>query len=195
MKGKKIFSASGRIISGCRKLISRPELAAALLICLSSCGGPALRKEPTSEPDQYHADRDIAMTVASIADAIRVGEPLDTAEYNFEGVMTDGAGRPLYADLRGAPGIWDVDVLSDSKAVMSNVDLGDLLPDDLKSYLASSLELSDDDIVDALRLEEGDEELEMIEYDMRGCRLRIETRKGMSASGIEAPLMRLTISD
>ncbi len=177
---------------------ARIGIAFGLAAIAVGCGGQgkteASRHSAEAAKEEYHADRDIAMTVSSIADAIRVGEPLDTLGYNFEGILTDGTGRPIYSDLRGAPGIWDVDVLNERMAVVSNLDLGDLLPEDLKNYLAYSLDLSDNDIIDAQRLEEGDEELEMVTYDLDGCLLRIETRKGMSASGIEAPLMRLTLS-
>ena len=50
--------------------------------------------------EEFHADNDIAMTVRSVADAIRVGETLDSVGYNFEGVLTDGIGRPLYTGLQ-----------------------------------------------------------------------------------------------
>lgn len=65
--------------------------------------------------EDFHADNDIAMTVRSLADAIKVGEPLDSTEYDFEGVLTDGQGTPLYTDVQGAPGVWVVDVLDQKK--------------------------------------------------------------------------------
>ena len=37
-------------------------------------------QQPISVAEDFHADNDIAMTVRSIADAIRVGEPLDSTD-------------------------------------------------------------------------------------------------------------------
>lgn len=118
----------------------------AIVMSLGSCGKGTAEKSAESDSaagvaEEYHADNDIAMTVRSIADAICVGEPLDTVDYNFYGVLTDGQGHPLYTDLQGNPGNWDVDVLSPTTAVIRNVDLGDLLPDDLEIYLSSMLEM------------------------------------------------------
>lgn len=138
----------------------------------------------------YHADNDIAMTVRSIADAIRVGEPLDTADYNFEGILTDGQGHPLYTDIQGAPGTWDVDVLSPTSAVIRNLYLGDLLPDDLESYLAGSLGVSDQNIIESNDYDD-DDETTLTVYDLDGSYLRIETRSAIAPNGLEGPLMSI----
>lgn len=143
--------------------------------------------------DDFHADNDIAMTVRSIADAIRVGEPLDTAGYNFEGVLTDGIGRPLYTNIQGLPGGWDVDVLSGSSVVIRNVDIGDLLPDDLEGYLASSLDLTEADVVDSLEYH-GAEDAETTVYDFGGGYLRYEVRNATAANGLEGALVLITAS-
>lgn len=91
-----------------------------VVLLLPGCGGSSAGKEDSAvvcEPvEDFHADNDIAMTVRSLADAIRVGEPLDTADYNFEGILTDGTGRPLYTNIQGLPGGWDIDVLSGTSA-------------------------------------------------------------------------------
>ena len=92
--------------------------------------------------DEYVAENDIAMTVRSIVDAISVGESLDTAEYNYNGILTDGEGVPLYTDIQGNPGEWEVDVLSDNSVRIHNLYLGDLLPKDLMEYLTTALSLS-----------------------------------------------------
>lgn len=164
---------------------------------LTDCGREARRgdagdvlPDSVSEED-FHADNDIAMTVRSIVDAIRVGEPLDTAGYNFDGVLTDGIGRPLYTNLQGLPGEWDVDVLSDSRAVIRNVDIGDLLPDDLESYIAASLELTAFNVVDSLEYQ-GAEGAETTVYDFGGGYLRYEVRNATAANGLEGPLVRIT---
>lgn len=171
-------------------------VATAVALALAACSPRVAEQAQEKEvpPEEYHADYDIAMALASIADAIRVGEPLDTADYNFVGVLTDGQGHPLYTDTRGTPGKWDVDVITSTSAVARNVDLGDLLPEDLRSYLGESFNLGEEDIVDASRYDEGDEEMEMVVYDISGAYLRIETRRGVSPSGLEGPLMRITVS-
>lgn len=143
--------------------------------------------------EEFHADNDIAMTVKSLADALRVGEPLDTADYNFEGVLTDGIGRPLYTNLQGVPGLWDINVLSDSSVMIINVDIGDLVPDDLESYIASSLDLTPQNIIDSLEYH-GAEGAETTVYDFGGGYLRYEVRNAMAPNGLEGPLVRITAS-
>lgn len=140
--------------------------------------------------DEYHADNDIAMTLRSITDAIRVGEPLDTLDYNFEGVLTDGEGRPLYTDIQGSPGEWIVDVISPTSAVLRNVYLGDLLPDYLETYIAGSLNLSDSNIVETTEFDD-DDDTSLVVYDLDGGFLRIETRSAVAANGLEGPLMSI----
>lgn len=144
-----------------------------------------------SYTDEYHADNDIAMTLRSITDALSVGEPLDTIDYNFEGVLTDGAGHPLYTDIQGTPGAWEVDVISPTSAVIRNIYLGDLLPDDLESYIAANLNLSAENIVESSDFED-DDETQLVVYDLGGCTLRIETRAAVAPNGLEGPLMRIT---
>lgn len=170
-------------------------LAGAFIICqLASCTGNKTdaKDSDTATPvvESYHADNDIAMTVRSIVDAIKVGEPLDTLDYNFEGILTDGQGHPLYTDIQGAPGEWEVDVLSPTSAVIRNLYLGDLLPDDLESYLAQSLDLNDSDIIETEEYDD-DESTSLVVYDFDGGYLRIETRAGMAPNGLEGPLMSI----
>lgn len=172
-------------------------LFAALTIGLAGCGsGKKTADEAidsTVVTGVYHADNDIAMTLRSIADAISVGEPLDTAWYNFDGILTDGQGHPLYTDLQGSPGEWSIDVLSPTSATIRNIYLGDLLPDDLSSYIALSMGLTDEDlVVDTIYHELDDTQIEV--YDFGGGYLRIETRKGTAPNGLEGPLMRITAS-
>ncbi|MDE6338213.1 MAG: hypothetical protein K2K97_00310 [Muribaculaceae bacterium] len=144
----------------------------------------------SSGTEDYHADNDIAMTLRSITDAIRVGEPLDTLDYNFEGVLTDGEGRPLYTDIQGSPGAWVVDIISPTMAVIRNIYLGDLLPDYLESYLAGSLNLSDTDIIETTEFDD-DDDTSLVVYDLKGGYLRIETRAAIAPNGLEGPLMSI----
>lgn len=144
----------------------------------------------TEYTEEYHADNDIAMTLQSIVDALRMEEPLDTADYSFEGVLTDGEGHPLYTDIQGSPGMWEVDVISPSSAVIRNIFLGDLLPDDLENYLAGSLELSPDKVIETAEFDD-DDETQLVVYDADGCFLRFETRAGVAPNGLEGPLMSI----
>ncbi|MDE5674871.1 MAG: hypothetical protein K2I16_07755 [Muribaculaceae bacterium] len=145
--------------------------------------------------EDFHADNDIAMTVRSLADAIRVGEPLDSTEYDFEGVLTDGQGTPLYTDVQGAPGIWVVDVLDRKNVTLRNLYLGDLLPDDLEAYLLQALNLSEDRRLLFTAHEAVDEEeTSIVVYDFEGGYLRFETRAGIAPNGLEGPLLTIIMS-
>lgn len=177
-------------------LILRSEAAGiiCLLLVFTGCSGSQKQTEIADTlpriVDEYHADNDIAMTLRSITDAIRVGEPLDTLDYNFEGVLTDGEGRPLYTDIQGSPGEWIVDVISPTSAVLRNVYLGDLLPDYLETYIAGSLNLSDSNIVETTEFDD-DDDTSLVVYDLDGGFLRIETRSAVAANGLEGPLMSI----
>lgn len=168
----------------------------ALFAILAGCRGASDTgdAEPVdsaaSLTEDYHADNDIAMMVRSIADALKMGEPLDTLDYNFEGVLTDGEGHPLYTDIQGSPGVWEVDVISPTYAVIRNIFLGDLLPDDLESYLAGSLDLSPENIIETDEFDD-DEETQLVVYDLEGCYLRIETRAAVAPNGLEGPLVSI----
>ena len=177
-------------------LILRSETAGIIcfLLIFTSCGGSHESDESSDtmlkSVEDYHADNDIAMTLRSITDAIRVGEPLDTLDYNFEGVLTDGEGRPLYTDIQGTPGAWSVDVISPTSAVIRNIYLGDLLPDYLETYIAGSLNLSDTNIVETTEFDD-DDDTSLVVYDLDGGYLRIETRSAVAANGLEGPLMSI----
>lgn len=148
-----------------------------------------------ADSDDFHADNDIAMTVLSIADALKVGEPLDSAEYDFEGVLTDGQGAPLYTDVQGAPGIWEIDVLDKKNVIIRNVFLGDLLPLHLQTYILQSLSIDDSkrllfEAHDAVN----DDETDISVYDFDGGFLRFEVRSGIAPNGIEGPMLNIFIS-
>lgn len=146
-------------------------------------------------PEDFHADNDIAMTVRSIADAIRVGEPLDSTDYDFEGILTDGQGTPLYTDVQGAPGIWVVDVLDTKNVTLRNLYLGDLLPNDLESYLLQSLGLTENHrILFTAHEAVDDEETNIVVYDFDGGYMRFEIRSGIAPNGLEGPLLTIIMS-
>lgn len=169
-----------------------------VLLTVISCGG-ASKKESSSDSlqdsEEFHADNDIAMTIRSIADAIKVGEPLDSTEYDFQGVLTDGQGAPLYTDVQGSPGIWVVDVLDKRNATIRNLYLGDLLPNDLQTYILQSLSLygaSPIDIENDDATEYDDTSIQV--YDFGGGYLRFEIRAGIAPNGLEGPLLTIILS-
>ncbi len=167
----------------------------AALFSLCACSN-APRQKPEPVEIEFHADNDIAMATRSIADAIGLGEPLDSTQYDFEGVLTDGLGTPLYTDIQGAPGKWQIEVLNPKMATIRNVNIGDLLPDYLENYLASELNLDTNAALEELGREEGadDDDLDVKIYNIDNGTLRIETRQAAAANGVEGPLMRITLT-
>lgn len=146
----------------------------------------------SSAVEEYVAENDIAMTMRSIIDCISVGEPLDTADYNFNGVLTDGEGMPLYTDLQGNPGEWEIDVTSDKSVRIHNLYLGDLLPEHLTNYLTLSLNLTDS--ISANADMEDDEDTTTEIYHFESGDIRIQTRDAYAPNGLEGPLMSIVIS-
>lgn len=169
------------------------------VVAIASCNSEGGKTVDTPAIDsseivvnEYIADNDIAMTVKSIVDAINVGEKLDTAYYNFEGVLTDGEGTPLYTDVQGTPGRWVVDVTNTHSVKIQNLYLGDLLPNHLISYLKESLSLSEDErIYSHDYCDENDTMYEI--YDTGDGYIRFETRTALANNGIEGPLMSIII--
>ena len=145
----------------------------------------------TAPAEYYHADNDIAMTVRSLVDALSIGERLDSVNYDFKGVLTDGQGRPLYTDITGTPGIWEVDVTSPTSAVIRNTNIGDLLPWDLEHYLVQTLNLDESDMIPPSPQVHADADIHRVEFDFGSGYLRIETRK-VIADGMEGALMNIT---
>lgn len=173
-------------------------LSALLILSLfQSCGGQKTkeRKELMQlQEERFHADNDIAMTVRSLADAIKVGEPLDSSEYDFRGVLTDGQGTPLYTDVDGVPGIWDIDVLNEGKVLIRNISLGDLLPLDLEMYLLESLKLTADNrlptLVDTII---NPQKRAISIYALSGGYMRYEVVKDTASNGLEGSLVTITL--
>ena len=177
----------------------RVGLIAIILVLLHSCNMKhnSLSVDSLSQkdtvPSDFIADYDIAMTVRSIVDAISVGEPLDTAEYNYEGVLTDGQGTPLYTDIQGSPGEWEIDVTGKSSIRIRNVYLGDLMPEYLSEYITESLQLDTADEIDTDEYAD-DEETSLAVYDFGSGNIRFETRKAYAPNGLEGPLVSIILS-
>ena len=144
--------------------------------------------------EKFHADNDIAMTVRSLADAIKVGEELDSVEYDFRGVLTDGQGMPLYTDIDGVPGVWDIDVIDKGKVAIRNLYLGDLLPSDLESYLLESLKLTAENrlplMVDTIT---NAEKYAISVYSLSGGYMRYEVMKDTASNGLEGAIVTITL--
>lgn len=180
-----------------KALVKQTVLPVAAMVCMgmASCNGRSAQPKDADTSQvafDYHADNDIVMTVRSLIDAVRVGQPLDSAEYDYEGVLTDGSGRPLYTDLQGAPGIWEVDVVSPSSAQIRNVYLGDLLTGDLEQYVVAGLSVGDSNRVETDE-DIDDFEYELSEYDFGEGVLRFETRIGRTTNGLEGPLLTIRV--
>lgn len=139
-----------------------------------------------------HADNDIAMSVRSIIDAINVGQALDEKDYNFTGILTDGSGRPLYTDVQGAPGVWEIKVLSPNSAVISNLYLGDLLPTELVQYILTTNEIEDAPMAEATNGSKKKEDNLTI-YKTGDCDLIIENQTAKAPNGSEGPLLKIII--
>jgi hypothetical protein len=162
-----------------------------LLLMAVSCNNSKGGDTAATDEDTY-VPNDIAMTIRSLADAINIGEPLDSASYDFEGVMTDGRGAPLYTNMRGAPGEWSVIVTDEKSAVVRNLDLGDLLPDDLREYVTDTMGLGEENVVEAGTLE-SDEETEVVTYDIGEGLMRFETRPEVASNGLEGVWLSIVI--
>lgn len=178
--------------------------AAVVIILSAGCrpssesGSASLASNEVAEAiitDDFHADNDIAMTIRSLADALKVGEPLDSTLYDFQGILTDGQGSPLYTDVQGSPGQWEVDVLDERNVIIRNVYLGDLLPADLETYLLHSLHIDKESMIEfTAHHAVDDDETEIAVYDFDGGYLRFEVRAGIAPNGLEGPMLSIVMS-
>lgn len=144
----------------------------------------------SSDNNGYHADNDIAMTLKSIADALNQGEELDSLDYNYEGILTDGTGRTLYTDIQGSPGVWSIRVESPSTIAIKNLYLGDLLPESLENYIIQSFGLNETNRVDTSKFKNHYIENALV-YHFEGGYLIFETQSALTPSGKEGPLMTI----
>lgn len=150
-----------------------------LLLTMAGCAGKEKQKVavlPTLKPletDSVALQRiDIAMMSKSIVDALNVGERLDSATYDFRGILTDGQGNPLYIDSEGNPGVWSVHVDSPGSVVMRNVEKGELPAEDLRVYVAQAVGLTDADVIDA-GIAEGTKGVQAVVYQTYNLRLEL----------------------
>ena len=171
-----------------------------IVLMLDSCN-PAKNdnnKLMENAVEEFHADNDIAMTIRSLADALRVGEPLDSLDYDFTGILTDGEGAPLYTDIQGSPGQWVVDVIDTRNVSIKNLSLGDLLPDYLRSYILECLMIDENNrlssFVNTVSDSNSDSEADISVYNLEGGVLRFEIRPGEAPNGLEGAFLTIILS-
>lgn len=168
----------------------------AAISCLVSCGSENSQKKQDSLSEElieiYHADQDIAMTVGSIADAIRVGEDLDSTVYNYVGILTDGEGTPLYTDSEYYPGQWEVLVVKNDSAVVRNLKSGTLMVNALKDYVTQSLDINDRNIIESHDID-NDSIIENTVYAFQGGKLRFELLEEDTPLGEEGPFLSISL--
>ena len=167
-----------------------------MLIVLISCGNKTsgISYEATMPEDsQFYADNDIAMTVASIVDAVRVGEELDSLDYNFDGILTDGQGTPLYTDIEGNPGQWQVRVVGPDKARIMNLHFGDLMTVDLRNYILGALSLNEADLMTAY-INPADEREVIWLYDIGDVNIAFSETSTKTPSDLEGIIMSISVS-
>ena len=162
-----------------------------LISCANRTAGVGLDVAESDE-GPFHADNDIAMTVCSIVDAVRVGERLDSADYGFEGVLTDGQGTPLYTDLEGNPGEWAVKVIAGDEARISNLRLGDLMTEDLRSYIVGALGLNEADLVTAY-VNPADEQEFIWLYDIGDVQVAFSETEVHTPTHLEGIIMSISV--
>lgn len=170
-------------------------MVSVMLVVLVSCGNKVAGiNNESSMPDDspFHADNDIAMTVCSLVDALRVGERLDTADYNFDGILTDGQGTPLYTDIEGNPGEWQVRVVNDEEASISNLHLGDLMTEDLRNYIIGALNLNSADLVTAY-INPADEQEFIWLYDIGDVNVSFSETLVKTPSDLEGIIMSIAV--
>ncbi|MDE6378879.1 MAG: hypothetical protein K2L11_00285 [Muribaculaceae bacterium] len=170
-------------------------MVSVMLIVLVSCGNrtvPVGLDVANPDDSQFHADNDIAMTVCSLVDAVRVGERLDSADYGFEGILTDGQGTPLYTDIEGNPGEWIVKVVNSEEARISNLHLGDLMAEDLRNYILGALNLNSADLVTAY-INPADEQEFIWLYDIGDVQVAFSETIVKSPTDLEGIIMSVSV--
>lgn len=177
--------------------ISYGMMSLLLLLLVVGCGGNEKKKVvvvPTVKPsaaDTTPLPRvDIAMISRSLVDALRMGEKLDSAAYDFTGILTDGQDRPLYTDIHGNPGKWVVHVESPSSVVLRNLDAGNLLAEDLRVYVAQAVGFTDADVTDA-GIAAGTDSVQAVIYSAPNLRMELTLRPQTDAAGNEHALVAI----
>lgn len=181
---------------------------AAVALGVWSCGsshdeGENMRDSVVAQPpvsadefdvgdESFEVDNDIAMTVRSVADAINVGESIDSLDYSFKGVLTDGSGMPLFTDMDGLPGEWEVEVVSPTVVQIRNVNTGDLVSENLVGYISAAMQLDEDDTLHLVSERETANRKVSVFTFGKGT-ITIETEPGDDADGEPGDRMLITM--
>lgn len=153
---------------------------------------PITEQEVDDIQNQFEVNNDIAMTVRSVADAINVGEKIDSTGYNFKGVLTDGSGMPLFTNLDGLPGEWEVEVVSPSVVQIRNLHAGDLVTEELVGYLSAALQLEADDTLELMsQRDSGDRKVAMFSFGKGTITIESESNKKSDEEGGEKILITM----
>lgn len=171
--------------------------AVAGLLFVVGCGKkekPKVVEVKTVAPEQASEEAldsvDVAMLCRSLVDALNMDEKLDSS-YNFHGIFTDGAGKALYSLADGRPGAWDVQVDGPGRVFMRNSMVGIIEAEDLRVYIARSIGLSDNDIMDA-GVVEGNDKATGVIYTRGKLRMEVTLLPEEGADGVE--LYRMSIA-
>lgn len=142
--------------------------------------------------EEFLAQNDIGMTVRSVANTINIGDRLDSTAYNFEGVLTDGSGMPLFTDFSGMPGKWEVEVIDSTEVRIRNLETGDLQPNQLIDYLTANLQGQHDDLELETETDAGDSHI--VNYRYGRTSLQVVTRPlPIGDTGEVAPGMEIIL--
>ena len=146
----------------------------------------------TAEPEPFIANNDIGMTVKSVANTINIGERLDSTDFNFEGVLTDGIGMPLFTDLQGMPGQWEIEVVDSTELRIRNTNAGNLRPHELLEYLSTTLGDGGTEMQPVEEMDRGDTHIQIYRYGR--TELSVQTRpQQIGETGEVAPIMEITL--
>ena len=147
-------------------------LGVAALLFVGGCGKTEKRKvvevktvAPPPAPEVLDS-MDVAMTSRSLAEALRMGEKLDST-YNFHGIFTDG-------QIVEGP----------DRVVMRNLEAGALEAEDLRVYIAQAVGLTDSDIIEAGVASENTD-VQAVVYKQGKLRMEITLLPSTGADGSE----------
>lgn len=186
------MTVNKKLILKCASVVCIGVTLTTLMLGCASKHKREVQKAATADSLTYHADNDIAMLIKSMVDAIRVGENLDSLRYTYQSVLTDGQGQPLYTDVEDSPGLWSVKVVSSDNVIISNVYLGDLIPEHLQSYLLESLSLDSTALIKDRPWSELESKLMV--YDFKGGYIAFDTGFAKAKNGKEGTLMHIILS-
>lgn len=148
--------------------------------------------ESAPEAEYFIAGNDIGMTVRSVANTINIGESLDSTDFNFEGVLTDGIGMPLFTDLRGMPGQWEIEVIDSTQLRIRNLNTGNLFPHQLMEYISQNLGDENHTMELERESDDGDSHIQIYRYG-RTTMSVITRPQPIGDTGEVAPIMEITL--